>query len=151
MMPFDVKLDPQDAHLLDDHRWTIHQPKASVATHYAVARIDGRNVHLHRLVANAPEGMDVDHINGDGLDNRRENLRVCTRTQNQANRRPNRGRRTKGVSRTRYGTWQAYIYVAGRKQHLGTFPTEAEAAQAYNAAAVEAWGDFARLNEEVAL
>ena len=94
-------------------------------------------------------GVGIDHVNGNGLDNRRVNLRRATDGENNRNRR----RRTdntsgyKGVSlHTRIGRFQAYITSGGRRQHLGYFDDLIEAARAYDAAAIETFGEFARLN-----
>lgn len=105
---------------------------------------------MHRLITNAPSGMDVDHINHNGLDNRRSNLRVCPHRYNLANQRPRRGVRSsrfKGVYRHSVtGRWKANIGIRNRTIYLGTFDTEIEAAAEYDRAALEAWGEFALLN-----
>jgi hypothetical protein len=103
---------------------------------------------MHRAITDAPSGMHVDHINGDKLDNRRENLRVCTPAQNQGNRVAHAGRRFKGViyQQKIAPKVRAEIRRDGRARHLGCFSTEEEAARAYDRAAREQWGEFARLN-----
>lgn len=104
---------------------------------------------MHREIMAAGDGVLVDHINGDKLDNRRANLRLCTPTQNALNKGafPQTGRRFKGVYPSKNGRrWRAYIQVAGQQRCLGTFDTQDLAARAYDAAAVEMHGDFARLN-----
>lgn len=94
----------------------------------------------------------LDHINGNGLDNRRENLRGCTHIQNMYNRAPikNRGSSFKGVSYEKLPNltkpWRARITVNGKIINLGVFYTELEAAKAYNEAAVIYFKDFAYLN-----
>jgi hypothetical protein len=114
-----------------------------------VRRPDGRwtTQQLHTF----PTGWQlVDHINRNGLDNRRSNLRPATHSQNSAN----AGRQTrstsgfKGVHRgpVRGKAWRAQIHTAGKKRHLGTFDDPEEAARAYDAAAVELFGEFARTN-----
>ena len=97
-------------------------------------------VYLHRFLAGAP-GLDVDHKNGDGLDNRRENLRVATHQQNMMNMRRAFG--SKGVCPTRGGKYRAYIVKNAKQKSLGVFSTKAEAQTAYNAAAETLFGEFA--------
>lgn len=91
----------------------------------------------------------VDHINHDGLDNQRSNLRLCNQSQNQGNRRKQQGTSSpyKGVYREKgRGKWRALIYLNDSKRHLGCFTDEIEAAKAYDEAALAQWGDFACLN-----
>lgn len=91
----------------------------------------------------------VDHINGDGLDNRRANLRPATPGQNAANMRRPRNNTSgfKGVTLyRRTGRWRAHITVDQRQRHLGYFDTAEEAAHAYDTAATQTWGEYARLN-----
>lgn len=117
---------------------------------YPYTSVDGKTVYLHRLVMRAPAGLEVDHINGDRLDNRRKNLRLATRSQNEANKGvPARNTSGfKGVSLFKpTGRFSAYIEVNQKKRHLGYYTTAKEAALAYNRAAVDAFGEFARLNK----
>jgi len=121
---------------------------------YAQTTVKGQSVYMHRLLLGPGVGLDVDHINDNGLDNRRSNLRVATRSQNKANTSKPKFRNGKpctsvfkGVSWDRSRQqWQAKIGVAGRHRNLGRYNSEAEAARAYDAAALAAWGEFARLN-----
>lgn len=108
---------------------------------------NGKDVRLHRLVMGEPKGLEIDHINGNKLDNRRENLRECNRWQNKANTRIISTNTTgyKGVSWHK-DKWQASIRVTGRLLYLGRYETKQEAAMAYNIAAREHFGDFAWLN-----
>lgn len=113
---------------------------------------DARKVFMHRLILDAPAGVSVDHANMNGLDNRRINLRFATLSQNMANQRKRRDKTSskyKGVwyDRRRKRPWRAEIEVRGRRKRLGTFDTEEEAALAYNRAALEYFGEFARLNQ----
>lgn len=112
-----------------------------------------RRVSMHRLLMSAPPGIQVDHIDGDGLNNQRSNLRLGTNGQNQANRRTAFGAsRFKGVNREKRGKpWRAAIKVDGRKIHLGAFENEIEAARAYDRAALERFGEFACTNEMLGL
>lgn len=100
---------------------------------------------MHRLIAKAPDDMVVDHINGDTLDNRKRNLRICTNAENMRNRKV--GLKPKGI-RKRHGRYTAQIKATlGKIMHLGTFDTEIEAMAAYNSAAIKYHGDFACLND----
>lgn len=110
-----------------------------------------QSLRMHRVILNAPEGLVVDHINGDTLDNRRANLRLATHSQNAAN-----SHKTiksmvpfRGVSLNEKCTrrpFSACINVRGVKKSLGQFATAEEAANAYDRAAEKYFGDFASLN-----
>lgn len=105
---------------------------------------------MHRLISDVAPTFEVDHANGDTLDNRRANLRVCTRHDNARNRKLNVNKtrsRFKGVRRPQASfSWIAAIRVDGVQHYLGSFMTELDAAFAYDRAAVEHFGRFARLN-----
>lgn len=104
---------------------------------------------MRRLLAECSGEVVVDHINGDGLDNRRCNLRICTRAQNAANRRKQKGcsSKYKGVTwLPDKGKWQAYIKTGGRSYHLGHFDNEKAAARAYDRAALLRFGQYAKVN-----
>ncbi len=110
-------------------------------------KIGGKAMRMHRFIMNAPDGMEVDHINGDTMDNRRANLRVCTRAQNAANIRvPTNGvSGYRGVHKGRRA-WDASIMVRRKRIRLGVWETREEAARAYNAAAATYFGEFAVMN-----
>lgn len=131
-------------------RWHAHaRPGQIVARRTFQADGVKRSVLLHRFLMDAPAGVQVDHINGDPLDNRRANLRLCTGPENQRNRRANRGgtSRFKCVAATARGKpWRAVIQVNGVSTILGCFHDEIAAARAYDAAARRLHGSFARLN-----
>lgn len=123
---------------------------------YAVrhTRVDGKRLYLymHRHILCLPFGdpREGDHRDGDGLNNQRYNLRVCTKQQNIRNQRLRKGPKSsqfKGVSwHTEHQRWASYLYVNGRQLRLGYFSSETDAALAYNVAALTYHGEFARLN-----
>lgn len=132
--------------LSDTGPWSAQRGVAGVW--YA---IQGRGSALHRTILGAPRGVRVDHVNGDGLDNRRANLRLAGNTGNARNRAKSTTRPTssrfKGVTwEARRLRWMAYITVNNRFVWLGRFTDEVEAARAYDSAAQERFGEFARLN-----
>lgn len=102
---------------------------------------------FHQMVLPAKEGFVIDHINGNGLDNRKENLRYVTLSQNAMNRSADFGKsvKSKGVAMAK-NRFRAKIMVRGKSYSLGCFSTEIEAAQAYNKAALLHFGEYARLN-----
>jgi AP2 domain. len=116
---------------------------------YAQSRINGKAEYMHRLIMGAKKGEFIDHINLNKLDNRRSNLRFCTRQQNQHNQAARRGTsRYKGVSYRRdTRKYSAQIHVNRKKINLGCFESEEDAARAYNKAALKYHGIFAYLNE----
>jgi hypothetical protein len=104
---------------------------------------------MHRSIITIPDGMLCDHINHNGLDNRKANLRPATAAQNSWNRKKQSGptsSKYKGVHKTTSNTWSANITVLGRRIHLGTFKTETAAAKAYDLAAKTHFGPFAYTN-----
>ena len=105
----------------------------------------GTHILMHRFILNAPKGMDVDHINHNRLDNRECNLRICTRSQNLGNCLITKGRKYKGIKK-RGKKWQANITCNYKKYYLGIFDSEIEAAKAYDAKALELFGEFAYTN-----
>jgi hypothetical protein len=114
---------------------------------YASVYNKGKMSLLHRVIMGVEDPkVFVDHINGDPLDNRRENLRLCSASQNQANRKPAPGRKYKGVTKNKSGTYSASIQMNKKLHGCGTFKTEEEAALAYNRKALELFGDFAYQN-----
>lgn len=107
-----------------------------------------RKFGLAEFIIGKPEkGLQIDHINQDSLDNRIENLRFCTRSENLRNRRKMKGcsSKYKGVTKT-YKGWRAQIVVNKKNYHLGFYDNEMEAAIAYNNACLDMYGDFASPN-----
>lgn len=134
-----AKVDPQDA-WVSKYCWSRHHG-------YAEGLVDGKYMSMHRLIAQPEERKQVDHINHDTLDNRKSNLRVCTKTQNRRNSRPVYKNTTglKGVTQQgrKYVTYIGYL---GKKLCLGRFDSPEEAGRAYDTKAVELFGEFAYVN-----
>ncbi len=109
----------------------------------------GPFLSMHRLIMGTPKGMQVDHIDNDGLNNQRSNLRICTNAENCMNRSAGSTNKFlskyKGVQVIR-NSIVAYIYPNGGSEYLGSFKTHEDAARAYNEAAKRHYGKFARLN-----
>lgn len=107
---------------------------------------------LHRMLMETflkrklDKSEKIDHINGNTLDNRLKNLRICSHTENMRNRKTSG---FKGVSKTASGKYRARITVNNKELHLGSFKSKEEAAKAYNEAANKYYGVFARLNKEL--
>lgn len=130
-----------------DMTWRL---KRKSHTSYVVCTLGAKFVlMLHRCVLDAPRNSICDHINNNGMDNRRCNLRIVTTQQNSWNSRKLRlgSSRFKGVCRdAKSGKYRAHIRVNGKKKHLGSFTSEVDAAEAYNRAAVSSFGEFAKIN-----
>lgn len=144
-------IDAENLQLVGQYQWhACDRGQTWYAATSAVRRRSGECIYLHRLIMDAGPNEHVDHRNGDGLDCRRENMRLCTNAENRRNTRKTRGRsRFKGVCPCRTNSrriWEAYIWHNNRKIGLGNYETEEEAARAYNAAALQYHGEFAHLN-----
>lgn len=145
-------VDDEDYDVLMGHNWSAIKGTHS-HTWYAQRKTQQSyvvsTVWMHQQVMGFPE-QQIDHINGDGLDNQKQNLRCATYSQQGMNSRPKKGRLYKGVFvDPRREGWFAQIRKDGVAKRLGTFATQIEAAIAYNRAAAEMFGEFARLNTNV--
>lgn len=144
-------IDAEDLELVSQHKWCADRGRN---TDYARRQqtIDGkkRSIKLHRVILNAPDGMHVDHINGNGLDNRKANLRLCTHAENRRNGQKRKGclSEYKGVSKQQgkcRKRWTSTVRV-GEKKYTKSFLTEIEAALWYDEIAREHFGEFAKIN-----
>lgn len=145
----EVMIDAADAHLVKGYNWTEHK-KSRVSYALRNGKIDGewRTVLMHRAIANPPFGFVVDHINGDGLDNRRSNLRIATPSQNRVNapRQSNNTSGYKGVSWNPVAKkWTASIGFERRNKNLGYFDTPEQAYAVYCEASAKIHGAFSRV------
>lgn len=146
---FMALIDDEDFEKISKYKWHISDvTKNGRNTMYAHTTINGNKVSMHRLIIYTRVGLLVDHKNGNGLDNRKENLRICTRSQNLMNRDATRKNiyGYKGVE-SNNGRFSARIKVDGKRHYLGTFATPKEAAVAYNEGALKYHGEFAKLNK----
>ena len=148
-------VDDQDFELASKYPWyaSIRKKDGYIRV---VCKKQVNNVKFHyilsRVIMNPPKGLMVDHINGDTLDNRRQNLRLATHQQNCQNRKKaSKVNNYKGVYLCKRSyklnkPWQALTDYHKKKVHIGMFATEIEAAKAYDERAKDLFGEFARLN-----
>lgn len=142
-----ARVDDEDYEYLMQFSWTAQN--TSSPTWYASGRVNGEHTYMHRIIMNCPRGTIVDHENGDGLDNRRSNLRLSTRSQNTANSLIYSTNTSgfKGVSWNKsMRKWEANISINGKKIYLGVFSDPLEAALSYDTAARELFREFALVN-----
>jgi len=139
----EIFIDAEDLPKVIPYTWCVG------GTGYAMSRTMRDATLMHRLLLNAQKGEYVDHINGDTLDNRKCNLRLCRKQQNEFNTKVRTDNQSgyRGVCRARRGLYRAYITLNGRQHHLGHFLRPEDAARAYNKAARELFGEYARLND----
>jgi hypothetical protein len=139
-------IDAADTALVAQFRWYARPKDAKSLGFYAFAKPTQKiTIYMHRLLLAAPAGMQVDHVDGDGLNNRRSNLRLATQQLNNVNREYTSASGFRGVYRNK-NRWRAMIDVRKRHINLGNYVDPADAARAYYAAARKYFGEFARLN-----
>jgi len=155
-----IILDDSDYENIKQYSCYFHK---CANVNYADVYVNRKKIKLHRFVMNAKKGQIIDHINRNGLDNRRSNLRICTSSENSKNRngygsskylgvsyhvvkRKYFSKKLKRESRYTYRTIIANIKIDGKQKYLGTFKTEEDAALAYNESAKINHGEFANLN-----
>jgi len=144
-------VDDEDYEMLSAFSWSAYRYMAGQVYAVRSVTIDGlqKKVGMHRvLLLPAPDQL-VDHVNGDTLDNRRSNIRLCSRYENRLNSKVDRRSETgvKGVTRrSRNGKFRAHIGANGKRIWLGSFDSIEEAMDARNTAAMELHGEFARLS-----
>ncbi len=145
-------IDDKDATRITPFKWFAIRVRKN-GRWYAGRKLPRRGkkqqdlLYMHREILNAPAGMVVDHINGDGLDNRRQNLRITTGVENSRNRPKNTRNKSgfKGVTIVK-DKFVARIRHFGKDIHIGTFGSDIEAARAYDTKSKELHGIHARLN-----
>lgn len=146
---FVTQVDDEDYDYLNQWKWYA---KNGGVTYYAARKLHYKPYMLmHRVILNTPPNLQVDHIDHNGLNNQKSNLRNCTQSQNNMNSRTFKKKASKyrGVSCPKIGN-RYYIYshitINNKTIHLGSFKTEIEAAIAYDKKAKELFGEFANLN-----
>lgn len=148
-----VLVDDEDFDELNKFKWFVSK---DTNTFYATRNVNNNGiittVRLHRQIMNKhlQKGLIIDHINHNGLDNRKCNLRTVTYTQNAQNKSPRLNSTSKylGVSFcTRALKWRVRIWTNNKNLHLGFYVNENDAAQAYNKAALKHFGEYANLNK----
>ncbi len=141
-------VDDDDYEELNQYKWHACKCKNTFYVNRTVSIPTKETISMHRFITNAQKGQLVDHINGDGLDNRRANLRICTRSENGQNISSVSGKsRFKGVYfHKKNRNWVAEYRKNGKKYHLGCFTNEDDAARAYDSSVLMAFGEFAKTN-----
>lgn len=148
-------IDNKDYPLVSQYKWHVRtgsRPRScSRILQYAASHlpISNKIILLHRLILNPRKGEECDHINGDGLDNRRQNLRLVTHSENMMSQRNRLDTSSmyKGVCKCKdCNRWRAYIHINKKTIHLGSFKSEEEAGKAYDEAAKKYFGKYAKTN-----
>jgi hypothetical protein len=146
---YNIQIDDEDMERVMSHAWWVSSsPEIDGHVLCFSAKIEKKIVKLHRFIMGSPEGRIVDHRNGNRLDNRKQNLRVCGLGDNNRNlgisRRNTSG--YKGVSFNKQRSkYRAYIHLSdGHQKHLGFFDTPEDAAREYEKAAKQYFGDYCR-------
>lgn len=144
-------VDEADYEKVSQHKWYAANINGAFYARTNIKKEDGKGttISLHRFLLNPPGRMQIDHINGNSLDNRRDNLRLCTHGQNQCNKYSKKGTSSpyKGVKwHKRDKIWYAVIRLNNKQFYLGSYHDELKAAHAYDEAARKLHKEFARLN-----
>lgn len=144
-------IDLEDVEKVEKYNWQAKERKRGwYAERYQNINHRKTIIQMHRFIMNCPNDMEVDHIDPNlTLDNRKHNLRICTRSENSRNRRAKENKKDvkyKGVYKRKSGRYRASIRIDGVLTHLGTFESDIEAAKEYDKRAIEVFGEFAYTN-----
>lgn len=150
-------VDDEDYDMLMEHKWFVICVKACPKLYYARYNVShpiykgSKPIPMHRVIMGVDDPkVEVDHIDGNGLNNQRSNLRLCSRFENCMNRKKRKctSSKYKGVAwRKDSAIWRAYIRFDGKLYNLGQYDSEVDAALAYNQAALMWFGQFASINK----
>jgi len=144
-----TQVDDEDYEYLNQWKWYIAINKSRL---YVIRKSNkneickGKTILMHRIILNVPSGLETDHIDHNGLNNQKSNLRICTHSQNQMNCTGRGKSKYLGVSFHLNKYWIAHIKYKNKYIHLGLFNNEKDAATAYDEAAKKYHGKFANLN-----
>lgn len=141
-----IKIDEQDAHLLDEYAISIHQKPSGYTKINARDRRTGKISSLAAVILRPPVGLVVDHINRDGFDNRRRNLRVVSVAVNNHNRVMPRTKTDYRGVHIHHSKFRACVWKDGQRLKIGRFDTQIEAARAYDEHALRLYGPDALIN-----
>jgi len=145
-------VDDEDFESLNKWKWAYSSLGYAKRTEYLGGgrkNQKSRGFYMHRVILKTPKGFETDHINRNGIDNRKCNLRIVTRQQNGCNRalQPNNTSGYRGVTWHKdRKKWMAQIKAKRKHYYLGLFNNKKDAARAYNSAAIRHFGKFAEIN-----
>lgn len=141
---FECFVSKESFGLINDYTW------CKEGTGYAMSRSKGKAVKMHRIIMDAKKGEFIDHINGNKLDNRLNNLRICTKHQNEFNQKVRIDNKFgyRGISKMKNGRLRATINYYGHQYHIGVFDNIDKAINEYNSYAFLLYGEYARLNKK---
>jgi len=145
-------VDDADFESLNKFKWCCSKFGYAVRAGKRDSNSKQPTIRMHRVIINAPKNYDVDHANRNRIDNRKENLRICTASENQWNRGTQQNNTTgfKGVSWSKSaGKFRACVRVGEKRMYLEYYFTAIDAAKAYDAAAIKMHGEFARGNNYI--
>lgn len=136
---YEVLIDAEDVDRVKDRTWSL--------SHGYCVSVRPTQIMLHRCIMNAPKNMVVDHINGNKLDNRKSNLRICTHRQNSYNTKLERNTKSGRVGVNWYERdekWTVFIYIEGKQTYLGLYDNLDEAIKVREEAEAKYFGEYAR-------